>query len=136
MAMVAMSTPPQAVVGCLVPPSHATTSGWERCEDNRQCKVSQGLRQQHLVEFQGRTLSISGFPQVSRVLEAVYEELGVSKRAAAALEVPWRVLCGGRFLKASEIAPEGSILRIWTGGLKGGKGGFGAMLRAMAKQAR
>ncbi|CAN0389712.1 unnamed protein product, partial [Scytosiphon promiscuus] len=44
-------------------------------------------------------------------------------------------MCGGRFLAPDEEVPPLSVLRVWTGGLKGGKGGFGAMLRAMAKQA-
>lgn len=68
------------------------------------------------------------------MLQAVLSTLNVSEVAAAKLEVPWRIMCGGRFLDPREDAPIDSVLRVWTGGLKGGKGGFGAMLRAMAKQ--
>ncbi|CAN0119603.1 unnamed protein product, partial [Ectocarpus fasciculatus] len=42
---------------------------------------------------------------------------------------------GGKFLAPDDYVPPLSVPRVWTGGLKGGKGGFGAMLRAMAKQA-
>lgn len=90
---------------------------------------------QHLVDFQGRTLCVSAFPKISCVLTAVLETLGVASEASGRIEVPWRITFGGRFLGLTEDAPSsGNILRVWTGGLKGGKGGFGAMLRAMAKQ--
>ncbi|CAM9736640.1 unnamed protein product, partial [Laminaria digitata] len=95
----------------------------------------QQQQQQHLVEFQGRTLCISSPPKTSSVLQAVFAALNVPKSAAASLEVPWRIMCAGKFLGPDEDAPPLSVLRVWTGGLKGGKGGFGAMLRAMAKQA-
>lgn len=94
----------------------------------------QQKQQQHLVEFQGRTLCISSLPKISCVLQAVFSALNVPPQAAAGLEVPWRIMCAGRFLGLEDSAPPLSILRVWTGGLKGGKGGFGAMLRAMAKQ--
>lgn len=90
---------------------------------------------QHLVDFQGRTLCVSALPKISCVVTAVLETLGVASEASARIEVPWRITFGGRFLGLTEDAPSsGSILRVWTGGLRGGKGGFGAMLRAMAKQ--
>ncbi|CAM9969580.1 unnamed protein product, partial [Hapterophycus canaliculatus] len=98
---------------------------------------------QHLVEFQGRTLCVStspdansSNPKATSVLQAVFSALGVPEDAAEGLEVPWRLMCGGRFLAPDQDVPPLSVLRVWTGGLKGGKGGFGAMLRAMAKQAR
>ncbi|CAM9770340.1 unnamed protein product, partial [Scytosiphon promiscuus] len=102
----------------------------------------QPQQQQHLVEFQGRTMCVSTSPETnsskaraSCVLRAVFSALGVSRAAEERLEVPWRLMCGGRFLAPDEEVPPLSVLRVWTGGLKGGKGGFGAMLRAMAKQA-
>lgn len=110
--------------------------GWPR--DQRQ---QQQQQQQHLVEFQGRTLCVSTSPdtnssntKVSCVLQAVFSALGVSRAASETLEVPWRLMCGGKFLAPDQDVPLLSVLRVWTGGLKGGKGGFGAMLRAMAKQ--
>lgn len=99
-------------------------------EDNQQ------HQQQHLVEFEGRTLCIFAAPTTHSVLSAVYSALHVPKIAVDSLAVPWRIICGGRFLGAGDKVPSMSVLRVWTGGLKGGKGGFGAMLRAMAKQAR
>ncbi|KAG5189946.1 SPRY domain-containing protein [Tribonema minus] len=48
-------------------------------------------------------------------------------------QLGWRLMFGGRFLDEAE--PALPLVRLWTGGLKGGKGGFGAMLRAAAKQA-
>lgn len=91
--------------------------------------------QQHLVDFEGKTLCVSAPPTTDSVLGAVYSALHVSQLAVESLQVPWRIMCGGRFLGARDRVPSASILRVWTGGLKGGKGGFGAMLRAMAKQA-
>lgn len=91
--------------------------------------------QQHLVEFQGRTLCITCSPRISCVLEAVFAALKVPQLVVENLETPWRIMCGGKFLAAEDTAPSQSMLRVWTGGLRGGKGGFGAMLRAMAKQA-
>ncbi|CAM9271120.1 unnamed protein product [Ectocarpus sp. 6 AP-2014] len=101
---------------------------------------------QHLVEFQGRTLCVSthtafsngdngNSSRASSVLESVFAALGVPKSAVGRLQEPWRLMCGGRFLAPDQYVPPLSVLRVWTGGLKGGKGGFGAMLRAMAKQA-
>lgn len=103
----------------------------------------QQQQQQHLVDFQGRTLCVStppprynGSSTASSVLQAVFSALGVSRNAAESLEVPWRLMCNGRFLAPDQEVPHLSVLRVWAGGLKGGKGGFGAMLRAMAKQVR
>ena len=102
----------------------------------------QRQQQQHLVDFQGRTLCVSTPPSynggstASAVLEAVFSSLGVSRSAAESLEVPWRLMCNGKFLAPDKEVPHLSVLRVWAGGLKGGKGGFGAMLRAMAKQVR
>lgn len=89
-----------------------------------------------MVDFEGKTLCVSAPPTTDSVLGAVYSALHVSQLAVESLQVPWRIMCGGRFLGARDRVPSASILRVWTGGLKGGKGGFGAMLRAMAKQAR
>lgn len=105
----------------------------------------QQQQQQHLVEFQGRTLCVSthtafsngdsgNSSRASSVLESVFAALGVPKSALGRLQEPWRLMCGGRFLAPDQDVPPLSVLRVWTGGLKGGKGGFGAMLRAMAKQ--
>lgn len=95
------------------------------------------------MEFQGRTLcvttppsSCNGSSKASAVLEAVFSVLGVPRSAAEGLAVPWRLMCNGRFLAPGQDVPRLSVLRVWAGGLKGGKGGFGAMLRAMAKQVR
>lgn len=117
-----------------------------------QHQQNQQSHRQHLVDFQGRTLCVSTASTdnrtgscsssdsssctASRVLEAVFSALGVSRSAADSLAVPWRLMCDGRFLAPDQDVPHLSMLRVWTGGLKGGKGGFGAMLRAMAKQAR
>lgn len=116
--------------------ANAAMRSWQ--QHPKQQQQEEGLPQQvrqHLVDFQGRTLCVSSLPKISCVLTAVLETLGVASEAAARIEVPWRITFGGRFLGLTEDAPSsGSILRVWTGGLKGGKGGFGAMLRAMAKQ--
>ncbi|CAM9355733.1 unnamed protein product [Pylaiella littoralis] len=117
--------------------------GWRQHHNVQQQRQQQQQQQQHLVEFQGRTLCVSASSsyassnssKASCVLEAVFLALGVSRGAAESLSVPWRLQCGGRFLSPDHDVPPLSILRVWTGGLKGGKGGFGAMLRAMAKQA-
>ena len=107
----------------------------EQQQRPRKAQQQQQMQRQHLVEFQGRTLCVSSLPKISCVLAAVLETLGVPPGASARMEVPWRITWGGRFLGLAEEAPSsGSILRVWTGGLRGGKGGFGAMLRAMAKQ--
>lgn len=45
----------------------------------------------------------------------------------------WKLMSGSRFLREDEVAP--TMLHLFTGGLLGGKGGFGAMLRAAAKKA-
>lgn len=105
----------------------------------------QQQQQQHLVEFQGRTLCVSthtassngnSSSRASSVLEGVFAALGVPKSAVGKLQEPWRLMCGGKFLAPDQHVPSLSVLRVWTGGLKGGKGGFGAMLRAMAKQVK
>lgn len=106
--------------------------------DTHTGKQQQHQPRQHLVEFQGRTLCISTEKQPTTsgvVLQSLYAALHVSKTAVDALEAPWRLMCCGRFLAPEDRVPALSVLRVWTGGLKGGKGGFGAMLRAMAKQA-
>lgn len=141
----AMYTPPPTVgmsISSSSPFSSSSVSGWVRHGDHGAATAQHHQRQhqhqqtQHLVEFQGRTLCVSSQPKVSCVLQAVFSALDVPQSAAANLEVPWRIMCGGRFLDLEEDAPPLGMLRVWTGGLKGGKGGFGAMLRAMAKQAR
>lgn len=91
---------------------------------------------QHLVEFQGRTLCLWSHPRVSCILHALFTALNVPRHVIASFDVPWRIISGGKFLAMEEIVPPLAMLHVWTGGLKGGKGGFGAMLRAMAKQVR
>lgn len=91
---------------------------------------------QHLVEFQGRTLCLWSPPRVSCILHALFTALNVPRHVIESFDVPWRIISGGKFLTMEEIVPPLAMLHVWTGGLKGGKGGFGAMLRAMAKQVR
>lgn len=117
-------------------PQQRQNTHQEAQQKQRRQQQKQQLQQQHLVEFQGRTLCVTSPSRTSSVLQAVFTALNVSESAAASLVVPWRIMCGGKFLGPDEDAPPLSVLRVWTGGLKGGKGGFGAMLRAMAKQVR
>ncbi|CAM9677344.1 unnamed protein product, partial [Phaeothamnion confervicola] len=66
----------------------------------------------------------------------LFSAASTTAAAAAAATAGWRLLYAGRYLAGDAAPPTApSVLRVCTGGLLGGKGGFGAMLRSMAKQA-
>ncbi|CAM9258320.1 unnamed protein product [Chrysoparadoxa australica] len=98
---------------------------------------------QYLIEVAGKTYCISNpsgpLSSVDTVRLLCSSRLGELTAASSLLlekAQQWRLMHAGRFLAPSGPAPEApAVLRLWLGGLKGGKGGFGAELRMLAKQA-
>lgn len=96
--------------------------------------------QQYLVEHDlGGTLclSLAAGSTVGEVVEAVRERAFPKSTASPSYApTPGRIMSEGRIIGASEVAPVAPhLLRARFGRLLGGKGGFGAMLRTLAKQA-
>merc|ERR1712013_280847 len=83
---------------------------------------------QHFVKCEGSTYCMENLQTAAQAVEKVKFLLGLPD------EIPWRAEQNGRFLPLdSPLAPE-PLLLLPAGGLLGGKGGFGSLLRAIGAQ--
>jgi len=83
---------------------------------------------QHFVKCEGSTYCMENLQTAAQAVEKVKFLLGLPD------EIPWRAEQNGRFLPLdSPLAPE-PLLLLPNPGLRGGKGGFGSLLRAIGAQ--
>ena len=79
----------------------------------------------------GKTYYNSELKRVSDIIEFVCEKENLPNKP----QLSWKVEQCGKFLdNASILKPIGSLHVVPTGGLLGGKGGFGSLLRAIGAQ--
>jgi len=83
---------------------------------------------QHLVRCEGRTYCLDGLATAGQAVEEMSRLLGLPDH------LPWRAEQDGRFQALSSPLSPSPLLLLPCPGLRGGKGGFGSLLRAIGAQ--
>ena len=83
---------------------------------------------QHLVRVEGRTYCLDGLATAGEAVARVSALLGLPE------DLPWRGEQDGRFQPLAAPLSPSPLLLLPCPGLRGGKGGFGAQLRAIGAQ--
>lgn len=86
------------------------------------------VRMQHLVRVEGRTYCLDGLATADEAVAQVSSLLGLPEG------LPWRAEQDGRFQALAAPLTPSPLLLLPCPGLRGGKGGFGAQLRAIGAQ--
>jgi len=83
---------------------------------------------QHLVKCEGSTYCFDGLQTAAEAVDKVKSLLGLPD------DLPWRAEQNGRFLPLISPLSPAPLLLLPNPGLRGGKGGFGSLLRAIGAQ--